>query len=323
MLKFFDKFRQKKGFTLVELIVSTTIFVIVISLVGTIFMDFYASKRKTEVSRLLYEESRTALERIVKEVRRGTIDFEEYWNRFENQSAQTDNLKYGENYGEYATQFYRDSDGSVPATVSRFDENIGKNVGNDPLGNANTLAVCVAPAKIPISPGTSGHEQCELYLITAEGREKTIVKVEPITVGTNTEYQLKMLKLPGRDSNGNNQVDDWGIHKLPDLDPSDSKFYDFCGTFDVSGTCTEFQFQKIQPDSIKITSLKFFISPREDPRKAFAEFSSDVQIQPHVTIQLSAEPSAPYSGGIRGNTPSVTLQTTVDARAQNEVKSSQ
>jgi len=329
MSKIFTKFRQKKGFTLVEMIVSTTIFVIVVSLIGIVFMDFYASKHKTEISRILYEESRTALERIVKEVRRGTIDYEEYWNRFKFQSAKTDNKFYGKNYGDYARQFYRETDGSVPldlAHLDRFDENVGENISlsNPALQNAKALAVCESPAKIPAEPGTSGYEQCELYLITAEGLEKTIIKVEP-TIGTEIEYQLKMLKLPGRDSDNDNRVDDWNIYNSSSPNPSDSKFYDFCKTFDSagSGACTEFQFQKIQPESIKITALKFFISPKEDPRKAFADFSEDVQIQPHVTIQLSAEPSIRYSDGIRGEIPSVTIQTTVDARAQNEVKSSQ
>ena len=329
MLKNISPLRSKKGFTLVEIIVAVTMFMIVMTIVGVIFTNFFATKRKTEISRMLYEESRTALERIVKEVRRGTIDYEEYWNRFEILSTtETDISVYGQNYGDYALQFYRDhlNPSDPPTSFSRLDENIGKNTDDDPLGDASSLTICDL-SHVPSVPDDSGYQQCELYLINAEGTEKTILKLLP-EIGadeTTIEFRLAMLKLPGRDSNGDNLVDDWNIYgptsSNPNPEPSPSDFYDFCQAYDASGKCQAFQFQKIQPDSIKITSLKFFISPREDPRKAFAEFSGDVQIQPHVTIQMEAESSLSHSTGIRGEAPTITLQTTVDARAQNEVKS--
>ena len=305
-----------------EAIVALSVFLIVIAIVTGLFTDSFAGKRKIELSRMLYEEARIALERIVKEMRRGTIDYEEYWNRFQHQLSSVEDSAYGQNYGDYARQFYRDSDGNVPAVVTRFDENVGENTGDDPLGDATSLAVCTPPS-VPTAPDedSDGYEQCELYLITAEGTEKTIIKLKPETVGTETEYRLTMLKLPGRDSGTDGQIDEWKIYNAIAISPSPSKFYDFCSGYDASNVCTTRQFQKIQPDSIKITSLKFYISPLEDPRKAFAEFTDDVQQQPHVTIELTAEPSVARIHGIRGDTPTVTLQTTIGARAQNEVKS--
>ncbi len=300
-----------------------SIFTIVMAMATGIFTDSFASKRKIELSRILYEEARVALERIVKEMRRGTIDYEEYWNRSQHQSASVDDDAYGQNYGDYARQFYRDAGGNIPAAVTRFHENVGENVGvgTDPLGDAASLAICTPP-QIPIAPGASGYEQCELYIITAEGTEKTIIKLIPEVVDGDTEYRLTMFKLPGRDSDADGQIDKWKIYNATAGNPSPSKFYDFCSAYDaVTDECNARQFQKIQPDSIKITSLKFYISPREDPRKAFAEFTNDVQQQPHVTIELTAEPSIARIRGIRGDAPTVTLQTTIGARAQNEVKS--
>jgi len=296
--------------------VAISIFLIVVVMAVGTLTDSFASKRKIELSRTIYEEARIVLERIVKEVRRGTIDYEEYWNRFSQPYSTLDSI-YGQNYGEYARQFYRDSGGNVPLVVTRLNENVGENIGNDPLEDANSLSVCQSPA-VPsaITFGSSGYEQCELYLITAEGDEKTIIKLQ----NDSGEYRLTMLKLPGHDSDADGQIDLWKIYN-GGTDPSPSKFYDFCSNYDSSNTCTVRQFQKIQPDSIKITSLKFFIAPREDPRKAFAEFTNDVQQQPHVTIELTAELSDSRVRGIRGNPPTVTLQTTVGARAQNEVKS--
>ncbi|MCK5472060.1 type II secretion system protein [Candidatus Gracilibacteria bacterium] len=319
--KRFSKITSREGFTLVEAIVALSIFLIVIAMATGIFTDSFANKRKIKLSRTLYEEARIALERIVKEVRRGTIDYEEYWNRFQHQPAVIADSAYGQNYGDYARVFYRDLGGNVPAVVTRFHENVGENSVADPLGDAATLAVCAAPAMIPTVPGNSGYEQCELYIITAEGTEKTVIKLIPETVGVDTEYRLTMLKLPGCDSDADGQIDEWKIYNATASSPSSPRFYDFCSAYNAGGACTARQFQKIQPDSIKITSLKFYISPREDPRKAFAEFTDDVQQQPHVTIELTVEPSVARVHGIRGDVPTVTLQTTVCARAQNEVKS--
>ncbi|MCF7846091.1 MAG: type II secretion system GspH family protein [Candidatus Peribacteraceae bacterium] len=317
--KILNPVRATRGFTLVEAIVALSIFLIIITMVTGLFTDAFASKRKTEVSKMVYEEARIALERIVKEVRKGTIDYEEYWNRFQFQPAETAISVYGLNYGDYARQFFRDSVGDIPATVTRYHENVGINTGSNPLGDASSLAVC-DPAVIPAVPDSSGYEQCELYLISADGTEKTILKLIPEVVGDDTEYRLEMLKLPGYDSDADGQIDSWNIDDSTDT--SLSKFFDFCSAYDeITHACTTRQFQKIQPDSIKITSLKFYVSPREDPRKAFAEFTDDVQQQPHVTVELTAEPSALRSRGVRGEIPSITLQTTIGGRAQNEVKS--
>ena len=314
-----DSVRKTRGFTLVEALVALSVFLIVITMATGLFTNSFASKRKAEVSKMVYEEARIALERIVKEVRRGTIDYEEYWNRFQFQSGVTDITAYGLNYGDYARQFFRDGDGDVPASVTRFHENIGVNASSDPLGDASSLAVCDA-AVVPMAPGSSGYEQCELYLITADGTEKTIIKLFPETVESNEEYRLEMLKLPGTDSDGDGQIDTWQIKNGTDASPS--RFFDFCSSYDpIAYTCTSRRFQKIQPETIKITSLQFYVTPREDPRKAFAEFTDAVQQQPHVTIKMTAEPSALRARGVRGDIPSITLQTTIGGRAQNEVKS--
>jgi hypothetical protein len=80
-------------------------------------------------------------------------------------------------------------------------------------------------------------------------------------------------------------------------------------------------FVSLSSPTLEVISLKFIISPLEDPRKAFNEESSAIQIQPHVTIILTAKASAFKMIGIRGIIPEITIQTTVSTRSQNEIKS--
>lgn len=259
---------------------AVSVFAIIMTLSVKVFTDVFMGSRRVDVSRILFEESKIVMEKIVKEIRRGTVDYEEYWS-WNNVSA----MDYSENYGDYALQFYRDPSGNVPAVKSREDENIGINArGNTALND---------------------HLPEELYLITSDGFEKTIIK----KVQNGTEFRLAMLKLIGADDNGDAIPDVWT--PAPD--------------FLNGGSAV---FQEIQPDTIKITGLKFIVSPLEDPRKAFATFTNDVQIQPHVTILLTTELAGTeerngirVAPGIKGPAPSITLQTTVSARAQNQVMS--
>jgi len=318
-----------KGFTLVETLVSVGVFTVIMGLVATVMFNTFAHDRKTRVSRMLYEETRVVLERMVKEVRKGTIDFEEYysWHRCAGSCADVpaDDTDYGKNYGYYALQFYRDASAGVtqappdPAELSRQDENIGINISplEPALGDGRAHVRC-DDVNLPSYPGTTdGYEQCELYIISMDGTEKTIFRVEQ----DGTEYRLSMLKLQGHD---------YGIDHVAAIsggDPTENDGQMDTWLADSNSDFAGYDFRLIQPDTINIKSLKFFISPLEDPRKNFACFEAGadclagVQIQPHVTIILTAEPSLPQLAGIKGKIPTVTLQTTITARAQNEVTS--
>ncbi len=315
-----------------ETLVAISVFVVVIGISMSLFTDAFAVDRKTKVARLLYEESRVALDRVVKEVRRGTVDYEEYWSWYratggDGSTIPTTAADYGKNYGYYALQFFRDVDFPIsaptnPTAKTRYDENVGTNVGGssflngvpalDDATSVNYGTDNCGADKVPLQPDSNGYEQCELYLITADGTEKTILKLIPDTdtIDGETEYRLAMLRLAGRDTDSDSQIDTWDL------------FGDYQDSLGAP------VFQKIQPDSIQITSLKFIVAPLEDPRKAFADFDDAVQIHPYVTVVLTARPSsARLLDGIwvlpstKGAAPEITLQTTVSTRAQNEVVS--
>lgn len=296
-----QKISLNQGFTLLETLVAITIFLFLTLIIFSIFSNSLASKRRTEVERLLFEETRILMERIVNEMRNNTIDYEEYWSRFEYNASQTGNEFYGQNYGTYALQFLRDQNGDVPESLDehhRTDANVGLNASSKALRNATNLAVC-QNGQVPTLPAEdSGFAQCELYLISADGLTKTILKVFPKT-DLDSEYTLKMLKLTGEDSDGDLIPDIWE------------------GTADFS----DFTFQNIQPEELKIVNLQFFVSPLEDPRKAFADFQSNIKIQPHVIVQLTVEPNQKIAAGIRGNPPQITLQTTISTRINQKIPS--
>ena len=65
-----------------------------------LFLNITRSYRKASLENHLYEETRILMEKIVREVRRGTVDYEEYHNRL------VLNGDHGANYGEYGSKFY-------------------------------------------------------------------------------------------------------------------------------------------------------------------------------------------------------------------------
>ena len=136
---------------------------------------------------------------------------------------------------------------------------------------------------------------------------------------------LSMLRLKGEDGNNDGIVEKW-------TDCANNNDY-CCGEGFSCNTALENTlaastmaelyngFVPISPSRSNISSLKFLIAPLEDPRKAFAETTPDIQQQPHVTILLTIEPSVLALQNFSGDIPSITLQTTITSRVYNEVKS--
>lgn len=72
------KFRKLAGFTLMETLVALGVFTVVITIATDLFLTFQRVSRKTEGLELLTSGARFAIERIVREVREGVIDYERY-----------------------------------------------------------------------------------------------------------------------------------------------------------------------------------------------------------------------------------------------------
>lgn len=345
---------RSSGFTLVEVIIASSIFTIV-SLIGvTVFINVTRIQRKIALENAIYEDGRFMMERISREIRANTVDYAEYYNKL----AEAGTV-YGEKYTCYASRFYN------PGTDGTGTGHLGALCSDPPLGDPLSNPGCVIDkttldvntGKNPYSGnifaadkdpedsnafcdqrfgsgtgcGTDAtlHNQSQLYLINAKGTKKTLLARKKVNAAPD-EYSLAMVQIEGEDTDNDAIVDKW-----VDLGMS-KKFY--CSTnYDCPATLTDLEstldgttaatryvgFVPISPMRTVVKDLRFYVSPLEDPRKAFAETTTTdaIQQQPHITIVMVLQPAASEMGSFGGEIPTITLQNTVSSRVYNEVKS--
>lgn len=332
--------RNKKlqsGFTLVELLIATAIFSVFLVSIVTLTINMYRDSKRIELEEQMYQDMRALMRQITMLVEGNAIDYEEY---FRVQADDAEFAGHGSNYdyGDYAKQFFDFGSDSAPGilcnsgvaieldpgcTIDRttVDLNVGQNPIDDLPENANAFCGVFA-----MCPGVmdSLHEQDQLYLINALGTRKTILALEPVErdpgTGAVVENALSILWLNGSDTSGNDITDTWAISDefngaigdmVTDLEASKNEASVYNG------------FIPISPLRTNITSLKFYISPLEDPYKGFAEtdISSGTLVQPHITVVMTAEPSVMERLDYFGLPPTETLQTTIYSDVRLNVRS--
>jgi prepilin-type N-terminal cleavage/methylation domain-containing protein len=280
---------KKKGFTLVEALIAITIFVILGTLISTVYVFNVRNYNQIKAQKELVDDAQFIVERIAKELQSSTIDYEEYFNMV----ALDGGSNYGDNYGNYATAFYSE----------------GINTGQNPnageyISGEWDMSSAVCDTKF-VDGESCGkdidyYKYDELYLISGDGSYKTMFKFAEI------DGEFSYLKMNGIDGDGNGVMESFECAAETPCD----------GEFPVDA-----DFISLVSPRTEIVALKFFISPLEDPRKAFAEDRIEVQMQPHVTILLTVKPKD--EAGLLKSDVSFTLQTTVSSRVQGEVFSYQ
>ena len=287
---------RKCGFTLAELLISMAILSGLLTLASITFFNILESMNDVKANNLVYDEARFAMQRITREIRNGTVDYEEYYNQ--NQTEITKVL--GQNYCNYSRQFY------LPGTDGQFDTYDDQKIG---IRNPSTVAAISSPI------------QEKLYLIDITGTKRTYLK-RGVDNGIGRIY---MVKLNGvdygfdhkKDTNdggeGDGLIDTWicadgftckkenGVEEVID---------------DITKSTTSFV--PITPTALNILDIKFIIAPQDDPRKAFND--TTLQIQPHITIKMVVE--ANKSNQILDDTtgtPNLTLVSTISSRAYSEI----
>lgn len=348
--------QKKKAFTLVEVILATSIFTIISLVIVMIFISVIRMQRRITLENALYEDGRFMMERIAREIRRNTIDYEEYYNRL------VENGKYGEHFGCYATRFYNPgSNGPGIAVPGAGASKLGKycsnpvvipelmpgcvidkttldvNTGQNPYqgismpDNEPQSANAMCDLKFPPQSGSCSinthlYQQKELYLIDTKGKQKSFFALK--TFNNSNEKVLGLLRLEGRDADSDGIHEVWnGAACLQNLCCANG--FDCEGLNDLEETLNNANlplftgFIPLGPLRTKITDLKFYISPLEDPRKAFTEteIQDGIQQQPHVTVFLTLQPAESELINFGENPPTLTLQTTVSSRVYNNIES--
>lgn len=317
---------MKKGFTLPEIIIAISIFAILAVAVTQIFLNVSRMNEKIEIQEYVFTEASAALEKMLREVSRSTVDYSEYY------SVQVlGSTYYGQNYGIYGALFYDPGSGG-PHTVSwnggdgiycddgvseyfftedcddfligSYDLDTGTNP-YDGLATDDYNAFCEGSADCDLVLESL---QDELYLISGDGSRKALFVLEKKEDAD--EYAVSMLELEGFDIDGDSVSDYWACEDdyiCTDEWPTGYLIPE--SNFDIDdGGIFDDDFIAITPDDITVTNLIFFITPSEDPYRAFAEASFAVQQHPHVFITMTVEPSSELSQGLLEKEWTLTLQ---------------
>jgi hypothetical protein len=337
----------------VEVIIASSIFTIV-SLIGvTVFINVTRIQRKIALENAIYEDGRFMMERISREIRANTVDYEEYYNKL------VEGKHYGEEYTCYASRFYNPgTDGTGAAHLgalcsdpplgdplanpgcvidkTTLDVNTGRNpysgnifAANKDPEDANAFCDQQFGSGTTCGADATLHDQSELYLINAKGTKKTILARKQVNASPD-ERSLAMVQIEGDDLTNDSIVDEW-------VNLGMSKNFHCSANYDCPISLTDLEsslvgttaatryvgFVPISPMRTVVKDLRFYVSPLEDPRKAFAETTTTdaIQQQPHITIVMVLQPSASEMGSFGGEVPTITLQNTVSSRVYNEVKS--
>ena len=339
MKKFFNKIRHKKGFTTVELIMATLILLIIVRYSYAVYINYFTSWRYLKGTNLVYEEARFTTERIVKEIRNNTIDYEEYFNKNAGQSVTSH--KEGLNYCKYSQMFYNPGEDGNYGTFD--DKSLGERLIEYPPGEFG--AVVVPPAigeRVDKSDGNGIQDyalpiQEALYLININGKQRTYIKKITRDDGEgNMIGRIGLLRLIGKDygvdhlpagscstpvardeGEGDNYIDTWLCDSNFDCEEQ-NKIIDGSPCKRSTIALDDDNFIDITPSSLDIIDLKFIISPMDDPRKAYD--TPGVQIQPHVTLKVTTQASPKVMKTLQTNTPpSIVINSTISSRIYHEI----
>lgn len=333
-----------------EVLIAASVFGMLSVIAATFFLNISQSQRTTDSYSALYEDARVIMENLATEIRNGTVDYEEYFNITSadswNGGGIVDGSRYyGINRGVYASRFYdpgyRMVQGEIQKGLNPADLGIqclGANglESDCPEVSIFSLSVDRDMGKHPYDwDGTNEkdasamdtNDQPELYLISKEGRNKTVIIKQQI-MGT-TDSVLSVLRLTGEDLDNNGVVDGFfcaqettGCVKIPTttgfpFTNEDKKIapHQENSIFDINSP-----FTPISPFRSNVKDIHFIITPTEDPYKAFDE--PKVQIHPSVTIVMTLEPSSAEKAKLptEQQNQSITVQTTVSTGLTSRLK---
>lgn len=345
------------GFTLIEVIIAISIFAVLAIMTIRIFSNISGVSKKVEIQEYVFSEAEAAMEKIIREVQRSTIDYSEYYSM----NVLGEGC-YGQNYGAYKATFYDPgtggpldaeidvgidaggdgincSDGTSDEyfftedcsdfDADTYDSDTGRHYYSDIIGGAEDAnAFC----EEGVDCDDIGYSlQDELYLINSNGSEKVFFARE--IKNDEGEAVISMLVMDGVDVDGDAISDYWQCADEYDCNDSIGHYSwdgvtlgDYpipeCMSIDLTdGGIDDFDFEPVTPEDLDMVDLYFYISPLEDPYMGFAEADSAVMQHPHVIVVMTVAPSFALSRGLLGEDWTLTLQGTASAGVSGEVPS--
>lgn len=344
---------QKNGFTLIEIVIAVSIFALLAVTSVTIFTNISRMSRKVQVQEYVFTEAEAAMEKILREIQRSTIDYDEYYS----QLVLVGSLVYGQNYGVYGSTFYTPGSGGGPLTsydgggdgirggdctydseyfftedcqsldTSTYDVNFGVHpVSGDEL---SMNALCNTAGCDDIGNSL----QSQLYLINSGASRKVMIALENFTNDLgDDESVISMLEMTGTDVDDDWVTDYWACAASYTCQDSVRHYNSDGSTYEnyavpeaqldlEVGGLDDGDFEPITPSGMNVVELSFYIAPFEDPYRAFSETDQSVQQHPHVIVYMTVAPSSDMTQGFLGEEWTLTLQGTASVGVFDSVPS--
>ena len=349
-------FTKKPATSLIEMIITLSVFSVVATISITLLMSNLQSVKRVQAQAFLYTEAQAAMDQIARSIERNTVDYEAYYLRQvqgETGWESEDYGYYGQSFFDPGSSgpdddgpYYSSlgvggyganctpgdtSSGSYPEDCSSTTPDFGEldlNTGQHPFDGISSYTTYSDASDMNAFCEADGSNDCttllhnvanELILINSAGDERVIYARELFDSSSSTsDYRLSRIELEGADTDSDGLVDDWTCFEKYTCNggSSDIPYEDDLTTDD---TPYQEDFMPITPGSLDVDAFYVYISPVEDPYRAFGE--ADMQIQPQVTVILTLTLSEEYGTNILGDAPSITLQRTVYTGVYSEIAS--
>jgi hypothetical protein len=286
------------GFTLAELLTAVVVFVAITIMAVAVYINVFAANRKANADRIVIDETTYLVEKIVKDIRNGNIDYPGYYRWARNSYDYTvvpdpDDTK--QNYLEY--------EGQTPGYIAPDVP------GNTPPMSAVTgVEDCTADSCTPpngVYPG--------LMILSSDGSTRTIFQLyENDRDGnptTDKQGEIVMYRERLIEANDGN----WYWIDADVKDEANGGSCDYTAP-DLDSDCDVVE-NVISSHRIDVTDFSFTISPARDPFLAYDDIS--VQQQPMIRLSVTAEPSVDFPAGPGSPIP-ISITTSISIRTYGE-----
>lgn len=357
---FFKPNHSRRAFTLVELLITITLFSAVAVICANLLVNTLRTTRRVDAQVFLYTETQNLLDQLSRDIEKNTIDYEAYYSR----TVLAESGWHTPSYGLYGQSFYDPGDGGGPnpgpyglgdgygvycadggtypddcpsetpdSTQQDFDTGAHpfpdiNNFNSEYNGEDPSTMSALCESDVSCA-ALSDHLVNELILINGGGDERTIFVREALNE-LNEDFTLSRIQMQGSDTDNDGLVDAWecrGRYSCGEsYTHSNGTEYSIPDENDLVDTDSGDEDDLTQNDFMPLSpspiSIESFYVLLGPSEDPYRAFSEpDVQVQPQVTIIMTVSLSNDYAQGLIGDVPSITVQRTVSTGVYREVES--